>query len=451
MNKTVRWEGVRKSGTIIFVMMVLPNIVSLISALVVSQLGTVQLAGVSVGIAVFAVISAVPAAFATAQQVIVSRYEGLGSAWGALSGTRHILKRSAFLSSLISILAIPGLLWIAHGGWSQEVHFAAIYLAGRLLSIVPLLITALLGTLIFLGGGRRIYLESIFLNAIITVPLCIILTLGFGKLEGFGVLGDGIAGTVAGFLSIGYLLTRARSVIDINSNNSYGEMQNAYDRDFSGQGFNNWNKFVFPLVGSNVFDYVCTLSMVALTGLFGSAFVAAFRVGQNLQLIYFAVVASVVMGVVIEANRNVAGGPHRVSEESLGYLKMTAFRIVLVAVLCVVFGGGVFYAFAGDNQFRSALLIILILAALASVPCTWAYIWVGQLRVFGGTGLEMKTNIMALLIFQVPSAVLFGWLFGGPGVFCGFVIYWIGRGILSRSAAKRLCDRYKTNHDFGRV
>jgi multidrug resistance protein, MATE family len=184
------------------------NVIAFVDVAMVGRLGATSLAGVSVGSAIFFSLSVVGIGLGAGLDPIVSQAVGAGEG----ARVRSALRAGLTLAALVSVpLVIAGFfaaralpLVGVDGDVTRE---AQSFLEGRALGLAPFVLVMALRSFFQARGFTRPLLVAALASNVVNVGLNLLLIYGSPRLgiPALGVLGSGVASTLAGVVQLGVL------------------------------------------------------------------------------------------------------------------------------------------------------------------------------------------------------------------------------------------------------
>jgi MATE family multidrug resistance protein len=189
------------------------NVISFVDIAMVGRLGATSLAGVSVGSAIFFSLSVVGIGLGAGLDPIVSQAVGAGEGARVRSALRAGLTLAALVSVPLVIAGFLGARALPLAGVDADVtREARAFLDGRALGLAPFVLVMALRSFFQARGFTRPLLVAALASNVVNVGLNLLLIYGSPTLgiPALGVLGSGVASTVAGFVQLGVLVAALR-------------------------------------------------------------------------------------------------------------------------------------------------------------------------------------------------------------------------------------------------
>ncbi|GAA0611960.1 MATE family efflux transporter [Kribbella sandramycini] len=396
--------------------------------------GLVAVAGAS---AIFDVFTTVAVATVVGHQILSARFAGRDDDAG--------LRASFAATARLSILVVLPLLAACVFFGTPLAHLtlagsgpAVIELGGSFLTAVaptlPLVVafTALTATM---NAHQSVKAPTVAALVVAgsNILLDWLLIYGPGPFPRLGVVGDGLATSLAWAIGLALLLVFAARA---------GYLARLRTRavpapvDFE----TSVTKLSWPAIVSTAVDYTSTAVFFGVLGGLGAQTLGGGRIAFHvLVLIYgfgaaFGAAVRILIGRAAGADDATKVRATWVAGRSLLLPAGLAIAVVLIAVK-----GWVARAFSPDPVLQDQLAAALVMVALIVPLIGWTLANAGLVKALGRTKLDLYANLAAAAGVQLPIAWLLGSVLGlgVTGAFAGMAAYWITRGALLELWARR--------------
>lgn len=400
-------------------------LLSVVDTIIVGRAGETSLAAVGLGNAVFFAITVLGFGAMHGLDPLIAQAVGAGEARRARAlmwqGVWNACAASVPLALLV--LLAMGLLGYA-GQDADTLGPTRAFLWGRLPSVLPFLVFAVLRSYLQAVGITRAMLVAVILANLVNAPLCALLFYGDAALvhvglpalgvPAFGLVGAGLASTFATAVQLLVLVLALRGVPTPSGEGSVRRLDLAVARRALALG---------TPVGLQMFAEVGVFAIASvLMGQLGKTNLAAHQVALQLASTTFMVplgigaAASVRVGQAI--GRGDAAGTRRAG---LVAIASGAFFMALCALLFVVAGEPLTRIFTADERVIRAAIPLVAIAAFFQLSDGVQAVASGALRGAGDTRWPLFSNLVGHYAIGLPTsiALAFGLGWGATGLWWG--------------------------------
>jgi putative MATE family efflux protein len=260
-----------------------------------------------------------------------------------------------------------------------------------------------------------------------------LLIFGPGPLPRWGAVGNGLATTFSWVLGVAVLVAAARRF----------ELRRLLQRPGTGtpvEFVTSVPKLSWPAIVSSAVDYASLVVFFAIVGSLGSAALGGARIGFELMVLLFATASAFAAGARILIGRSVGSGA---IEEARTFWRTGQWLLVapalVIGVAFVAFAKPIARVFTSFTPVVDDAASAIALVGLCVPLLAWSLGNDGVLRALGRTRQDMYSNLIPVLLIQLPLA----WLLaheaglGVAGAYLGFLGYWIGRASATEILARR--------------
>lgn len=408
----------------------------LIDAAMMGHYGAGPLAAVAGASAIFDLLSSLVLASLVAHQILAARFAGAQNEEGVQASFANSLRWCggfALVALLLCVVAGRPLSAIVSGGRSDLARLGAEYLAARAPTLPLLVIFGLLTATLNAHKITKYSLRSALLINVCNLALDLALIFGFGPLPRLGVVGNGLATSIAWALGVLYLVGAAKR-------SGFPLRTLATRRPFPETKFQTSTvRLAWPTLVSSAVDYASIVAFFAFIGAVGTTALAGGRLAFEANLFVFGLTSAFGAGGRILMGRAV--GADDIGSVALGrQATRTALLaiVVPVALVLALLRNVVAGWLASSPGVADAAANALPLVGACIVVMAWTWGNVCLLRATGNTRKDMWANAGAAAIVQLPLA----WVLIGPvgwglsGAFVAVLCYWLARAVTTEIYAR---------------
>ncbi|GAC44501.1 MATE family efflux transporter [Paenibacillus popilliae] len=417
--------------------------------LMIGRTNVQQLAGVSGGAAIFSLFSSIIVASLTSNEVLAAKYFGENNVKKVKETLLYTLIFGLIISLssilLMAIFAKPIFRLIV--GNPDITNITLSYLLARSPELFFLVPFTLLKNTLNANKRTKWAMYSSFTVNLTNIFFGYFFIFGIGPIPRFEAVGAGISSSLATLSGLILLMIafKKEKILQISS---------LIQVHFSIRAFLRSQKLSYPPMGSAIFDYVANLVVFGIMGTLGSVYLAGGRIAFQLDMIIFIIAMGLGIGGKILIGR--FWGKKDINEV-YKYFKSTLIIVLLgtmvISLPFILIPEYILFTFTTFNEVvevtKNSILLIGISAPIIGGACVLASV----LRALGKTNYDMYANVLPIWIFQIPVSILSGLYtdWGLTGIYLGFLLYWVGRCIMSALFVKRTLCILKKDLEIERI
>jgi multidrug resistance protein, MATE family len=375
------------------------NVIAFVDIALVGRLGATALAGVSLGSAVFFSLSVVGIGLGAGLDPIVSQAVGAGEGGRVRAALRAGLTLAALVSVPLVVAAFFGARALAFAGVEAEVtREAEAFLAGRAFGLLPFVLVMALRSFFQARGFTRPLLVAALAANVANVALNLLLIYGSPSIgvPALGVLGSGIASTVAGFVQLGVLVVALRLLPPLASVS--GE-QVVRLREVA--------RFGIPIAVALAAEVFAFAGAGVLAGRLGAVSASAHQVALQFISLTFTVVMAVAGATSTRVGQAVGRG------DSVGARRSSVVGVAVGVVYMLATAAGFLTipqplarVASDDPEVVRVSVGLLFVAATFQVFDGFQAITAGALRGLGDTRTAQAANLVGYYVVGLPVGVV---------------------------------------------
>jgi putative MATE family efflux protein len=412
------------------------SMAGIVDTAMMGRYGSRELAVVGGTSAVFDLFASTVLASMVGHQILTARFAGRDDP----AGIRRSCRDSAVFCSVIAsaltavcLLAGAPLTELVCGDHRDLTRLGVQYLTARgptLLLLVPFSLLAA----IFNGyrQPRQPAAAGIMIN-LVNLLLDWLLIYGPGPFPRLGVVGNGLATTLAWTMGVCWLLAAAIRHRLSERLSQPGSATTPVDF------VTRIPKLAWPAIVSSVLDYAGMAVFFGILGSLAESALAGGRVAYEIMVLLFGTGTAFAAATRILVGRAVGGGniDDSVQFWRAGRQALLAPAVVLAVVMVALPRAcAMLFTSAPAVVDRAALAIPLI--GFCTPLMAWTLSNTSVLRAIGKTRADMSANLVSALAVQLPVAVLLTKVThqGVRGAFLGVLAYWLVRAVLTDLLAR---------------
>ena len=380
------------------------NIIGFVDTAMVGRLGANELAGVAAANAVFFTLSVVGMGLAAGLDPIVSQAVGAGEG----RRVRAALKAGLIIALVASLPLIAGAMFaprlLVHAGVSSAITDRAVeFSLARAPGLLPFVLVMTLRSYFQARGSTRPLLVSAIVANVVNISLNVVLIFGVPSLSipAMGVLGSGIASTVAYVAQVGVLTLALRRLAPL-PDSGRGDV-----------GIRDVTRLGIPIAVS----YAAEVFAFAGVGIFAGRLGAESLGGHQIALQYASLSFTSALAISSATSTRVG---HAVGRGDKPAAVLSTSVGIVGGLACMVFSAGAFLMFAeplarlaSDQPGIIAVSAsLLLIAASFQIFDGLQILAGGALRGLGDTKTAQRANLLGYYAVGLPLAAALGFGFG---------------------------------------
>ncbi|MCY4656629.1 MAG: MATE family efflux transporter, partial [Gammaproteobacteria bacterium] len=389
---------------------------ALVDAIYVGQLGTKELAAVSLTFPIFMGMTSVAMGLGIGATSVVSRMLGSGDHSKGLKICNHTILLTLILIGVVLILGFTTMNGIySLLGADPELHPWAVRYTEILLLGLPFFAISMIGSMMLRSmGDIKTAAVIMIVASIVQVLIAPVLIFGIGSWEGIGLYGSAWAFVISRFVLFFYAIVRFRSYGLFQQIGSWSEVLSSWAEIL---------RLGLPSMSSQLIHPISMGILLGILATFGTATVAAFGVVTRIEglamMVLMAVASS--LGPVIGQNFGAKRFDRVRHAVRLAY-RFSMLYGVGIAIVLFIFADPIVSVFRDDPEVIEVGIVFLMV-----VPVTLGVAGIGALSgsIFVAYGEALPSFVLSLLrsiVVLVPVVLVFKQLWGYVGVFIGIAV-----------------------------